>query len=69
MSKQKDNRTRHNSGYISDITGRRRKLSDGAMIDIRDQYERGVKVQSLAKEYGVSTNTIGSVVYWTRRRQ
>lgn len=69
MTLAKDERTRHNQNYISDITGRRRKLSDGAMIDIRDQYEYGAKVSSLAKEYGVSTNTISSVVYWTRRRQ
>lgn len=62
-----DNRKHHNNGYISEITGRRRKLSDGAMIDIRTQYAKGAKTSELAKQYGVSTHTIGSVVYWTRR--
>lgn len=57
-----------NQRYISDITGRPRKLSDGAMIDIRNQYAEGTRVSVLAKQYGVSSNTISSVVYWTRRK-
>lgn len=57
-----------NEGYVSQLTGRRRKLSDGAMIDICNQFANNVSVASLAKQYGVSTHTIYSCVYWTPRR-
>ena len=57
-----------NSGYTSRLTGRRRKLSDGAMIDICNRFADNVSVASLSKQYGVSTHTIYSVVYWTPRK-
>lgn len=56
-----------NSGYLSQTTGRRRKLSDGAMIDICNQYAKGASVASLATAYGVSTHLVYTVVYWTAR--
>lgn len=58
---------RHNQGYINNQTGRRRKLSDGAMIDICAQYAKGESVVALAESYGVSTHLIYTVVYWTPR--
>lgn len=60
--------TSHNEGYTSRLTGRRRKLSDGAMLDICNQFANNVSVASLAKQYGVSINTIYSTVYWTPRK-
>lgn len=54
--------------HISQLTGRRRKLSDGAMIDICKQFASGASVQTISKQYGVSTHTIYSVVYWTPRK-
>lgn len=56
-----------NTGYLSHKTGRRRKLSDGAMIDICNQYAKGASVAALANAYGVSTHLIYTVVYWTPR--
>jgi transposase-like protein len=50
---------------ISSMTGRRRLLSDKAMLDICDAYASGDRVQMLARRYGVSTHTIYSIVYWT----
>jgi len=57
-----------NENYVSRLTGRRRKLSDGAMLDICKQFAENVSVASLAKQYGVSTHTIYSCVYWTPRK-
>lgn len=54
--------------HISQLTGRRRKLSDGAMIDICRQFAAGMAVQTIARQYGVSSHTIYSVVYWTPRK-
>lgn len=56
-----------NEGYVSQLTGRRRKLSDGAMVDICRQFSANVSVAALSKQYGVSVHTIYSVVYWTPR--
>lgn len=57
------------SNHISQLTGRRRKLSDGAMLDICKKFGDGTaSVQTLSKQYGVSTHTIYSVVYWTPKR-
>lgn len=56
-----------NEGYLSQLTGRRRKLSDGAMVDICRQFANNVTVSALSKQYGVSVHTIYSVVYWTPR--
>lgn len=60
---------RHNYGYVSAITGRRRVLSDDAMKAIIAQYENGSKVVDLAAMYAVSTHTIYSIVYWTARKE
>lgn len=54
--------------HISQLTGRRRKLSDGAMIDICKQFASGTSVQTISRQYNVSTHTIYSVVYWTPRK-
>lgn len=54
--------------YISQLTGRPRTLSDGAMIDICQRFADNVSVQTLANQYGVSTHMIYSVVYWTPRK-
>lgn len=57
------------SNHISQLTGRRRKLSDGAMLDICKKFADGTaSVQTLSKQYGVSTHLIYSVVYWTPRK-
>lgn len=54
---------------ISSMTGRRRVLSDKAMLDICDAYGTGtVSVKTLANRYGVSPNTISSIVYWTPKQ-
>lgn len=57
----------HNQGYLSALTGRRRKLSDGAMLSICKAYREGASVRELSESYGVSTHTIYSIVYWTPR--
>ena len=57
----------HNTNYVSALTGRRRKLCDGAMLSICRAYAAGAKVAELAEQYQVSTHTIYSVVYWTPR--
>lgn len=56
-----------NYQYLNVDTGRRRKLSNGAMIDICSQYASGSSVANLAEAYGVSTNLIYTIVYWTPR--
>lgn len=56
-----------NYQYLNVDTGRRRKLSNGAMIDICSQYASGSSVTTLAEAYGVSTNLIYTIVYWTPR--
>lgn len=56
-----------NTGYFNNVTGRRRKLSDGAMLDICNQYAAGASVVNLAEQYEVSTHLIYTVVYWTAR--
>lgn len=53
---------------ISSMTGRRRLLSDTAMLNICDAYADGERVQTLARRYGVSQHTIYSIVYWTPRK-
>jgi hypothetical protein len=68
MKRQKENVKRHNYGYVSAITGRRRVLSDDMMKAICREYENGTRVSKLADMYGVSTHTIYSVVYWTPRK-
>ena len=56
-----------NRGYLNGNTGRRRKLSEGAMLDICRLYAEGASVAALAESYGVSTHLIYTVVYWTPR--
>lgn len=54
--------------YKSEITGRYRKLSDGAMIAIRDSYENtGTNVKELAETYGVSESVIRNICYWSKK--
>lgn len=60
---------KHNSGYVSPMTGRRRALSDGAMIDICTGFANGRKVKDLAADYGISTSTVYHIVYWTPRKE
>jgi len=69
MKRQKENVKRHNYGYVSAITGRRRVLSDDMMVSIQAQYAAGTRVADLADMYGVSTHTIYSVVYFTARKK
>lgn len=57
----------HNQGYLNTASGRRRKLSEGAMLDICSAWRKGASVYALADAYGVSTNLIYTVVYWTPR--
>lgn len=38
------------------------------MLDICNQFANNVSVASLSKQYGVSTHTIYSTVYWTPRK-
>lgn len=57
----------NNYGYLNGNTGRRRKLSEGAMLDICQLYAEGESVVALADAYGVSTHLIYTVVYWTPR--
>lgn len=38
------------------------------MLDICNQFANNVSVANLAKQYGVSTHTIYSCVYWTPRK-
>lgn len=58
---------KNNQGYLNTASGRRRKLSEGAMIDICSAWRKGASVHALAEAYGVSTNLIYTVVYWTPR--
>lgn len=53
---------------LSSFTGRRRLLSDTAMVNICNAYASGTRVQTLAKRYGVSTDTIYKIVYWTPKK-
>jgi hypothetical protein len=52
---------------MSSMTGRPRKLSDGAMLDICDRFRQGDKVSDLAEMFSVSEHTIYSICYWTPR--
>lgn len=58
----------HRAGeYYLDAVGRRRKLSAGAMRDIRFAYFKGTPSRELAEQYRVSTSLIRTVVYSTPR--
>lgn len=52
---------------VSALTGRRRKLSDGQMIAICEQFAQGMRVYDLAQAYNVSPGVIYSICYWTPR--
>lgn len=54
--------------YYLDAVGRRRKLSAGAMLDIRRSYFEGVPTRELAKEYRVSRSLILTICYSTPKR-
>ena len=62
MSRPKIN---HRRLYKSAITGRYRKLGDGAMLAIRRAYADGAKVADLCNMYGVSPGVVYSICYWT----
>lgn len=53
--------------YFTDSVGRRRKLSHGAMVRIREQFADGERIHKLAEAFGVSTSLIRCVVYDTAR--
>lgn len=55
--------------YFLDAVGRRRKLSAGAMQDIRMSYYNGETTRELAKQYNVSVSLILTVVYNTPRER
>lgn len=55
--------------YHIDSVGRRRKLSAGAMEDIRADFRDGVPAKLLAREWGVSVSLILSVCYNTPRQR
>lgn len=55
--------------YYVDAVGRRRKLSAGAMQDIRMSYYNGETTKELAKQYRVSVSLILTVVYNTAREK
>lgn len=52
---------------VSSFTGRRRKLTDGQMIAICEQFAQGSRVYDLAQAYNVSPGVIYSICYWTPR--
>lgn len=53
--------------YFMDSVGRRRKLSDGAMRQIRSEFADGAKTGDLAEAWGVSTSLIRTITYDTAR--
>lgn len=55
--------------FYLDAVGRRRKLSAGAMQDIRMSYYNGESTRELAKAYRVSISLILTVVYNTPRER
>lgn len=60
----------HSAGdFYLDSVGRRRKLSAGAMRDIRRAFWEGTTTLELAEAYRVSTSTIRMVCYSTPRRR
>lgn len=52
-------------GYYFDAVGRRRKLAAGAMSAIQREFEKGIPTKELAERYGVSTNLILTICYFT----
>ena len=68
MEKNKDSQP-YQAGYFIDSVGRRRKLSAGAMENIRQDFRDGTSAKLLAKEWGVSVSLILSVCYNTPRQR
>ena len=54
--------------FFYDSVGRRRKLSDNTMQDIRRQFREGATVNYLALTYGVSKQLIYTITYDTPRQ-
>lgn len=67
MAKQTQQVKPTTSMDMSNLSGRPRKLSDGAMLDICDRFRQGDKVADLAEMFHVSEHTIYSICYWTPR--
>lgn len=55
--------------FYLDSIGRRRKLSDGAMKDIRQMFYEGHSGPEIAKAYRVSVSLIRTVCYSTARKR
>jgi len=55
--------------FYVDSVGRRRKLSAGAMKDIRRMFYEGVSCVEIAEEYRVSPALIRTVCYNTARKR
>lgn len=49
-----------------DAVGRPRKLSNGAMLSMMDDFAHGATTRQLAEAYGVSTSLVRVVCYHTR---
>lgn len=64
----RNNRAHQAGDFYFDSVGRRRKLSDGAMKDIRRSYYEGVPARELSESYRVSVSLILTVVYNTPRK-
>lgn len=59
----------HSAGeFYLDAVGRRRKLSAGAMHDIRLSYFKGTPSRELAEQYRVSVSLIRTVCYNTPKQ-
>ena len=55
--------------FYIDSVGRRRKLSDGAMKDIRRLFYEGSTCVEIAEQYRVSVSLIRTVCYSTARKR
>lgn len=62
-------RTYSPGDFYLDSIGRRRKLSDGAMRDIRRLFYEGDTCVEIAKAYQVSVSLIRTVCYSTARKR
>lgn len=59
----KSSRRKHPKSYGVGETASWSKLKNNEVLEIRKQYERGETQAHLAQQYGVSSRTIGSIVY------
>lgn len=54
--------------YYFDAVGRRRKLSESTMNQIRKAYANGATTGELAQAYGITKTLVGTVCYNTARK-